>query len=137
MRPVSDGAGTRYLLLRVDDGSALVRDVDTGARSRLPLETLAALPGSPLSATGKEPDAPPQPLDRAPSDPALGLLVELRASGPRAVRDLLAETTLCESDLHGMVADLRAAGLVREASIGGERGYDLTAAAASAFATLE
>ena len=37
---------------------------------------------------------------------------------------MMREYDQCESDLHGRLAELRAAGLIEEATIGGERGYD-------------
>ena len=74
-------------------------------------------------------------LTRVPDERALGLLVELDARGPLSVRALL-DYDLCESDLHGLVAELRAAGLVEEADVAGERGYDLTATAAEALAAV-
>jgi DNA-binding MarR family transcriptional regulator len=62
----------------------------------------------------------------AHSDGALGLLVDLDERGPLAVRDLLGDTELCESDLHGLVGELRAAGLVAETEVDGDRCYRLT-----------
>jgi len=52
-----------------------------------------------------------------------GLLLDLERRGPRSVRDLLSAYDLCESDLHGILGELRAAGLVEEAEVAGERGY--------------
>ncbi len=137
MRAVVDGAGDRFLLLTAADDVTLLRDVGTGDRHRRPTADLTPLAASPLATvTEPVPEPPPSPLDRAPSTRGLCLLLELHAAGPRSVRGLLAETALCESDLHGLVADLRAGGLVRETTVAGERGYALTDDAAAALADL-
>jgi len=69
-------------------------------------------------------------------DRALGLLLELDADGPIPVRTLLSSSGLCESDLHGLLAELRAAGLVTETEVAGERGYETTDAASDALERL-
>ncbi|MEM4781554.1 MAG: hypothetical protein QXG03_08355, partial [Halalkalicoccus sp.] len=56
--------------------------------------------------------------------------------GPRAVRELLGFETLCESDFHGTVTELRAAGLIEEREVAGERGYGTTALASEALSSL-
>ena len=75
-------------------------------------------------------------LTGVPDERALGLLLEIDARGPVRVRALLEATDLCESDLAGLLAEFRAAGLVTESRIAGERGYDTTDAAAEGLATL-
>jgi hypothetical protein len=52
------------------------------------------------------------------------------------VRTLLDAYDLCESDLHGLLAEFRAAGLVAEARVAGERGYEATEATHDAVARL-
>jgi len=137
MRAVVDAAGRRSLLLRENGEQALLRDVGTGEQRTVPLDDLASLDGGPLRTLATDvPPSLPSPLDRAPTDRALALLVELHVAGPRPVRALLGDTTLCESDLHGLVGDLRAAGLVTETVVGGDRGYGLTEEARVALATL-
>ena len=66
-------------------------------------------------------------------DRALALLGEIDADGPFAVRTLLSRYDLCESDLHGLCAELRAAGLLAEAEVAGERGYRTTERARQAL----
>jgi hypothetical protein len=61
-----------------------------------------------------------------PSDRALGLLAEVRRRDPVSVRTLLDDYALCESDLHGILAEFRAAGLLAETRVAGERGYETT-----------
>jgi predicted MarR family transcription regulator len=109
MRTVSDEDGNRYLL---EKESALV----TASR------------------------AVPEPVRRAVTathdERALGLLVQVDRRGPFAVRTLLADLDCCESDLHGMLAEFRAAGLLAETTVAGERGYETTADGETAVATL-
>ena len=45
---------------------------------------------------------------------------------PTDVRVLLDRYELCESDLHGLLAEFRAAGLIAEERVAGERGYEAT-----------
>jgi predicted transcriptional regulator len=70
-------------------------------------------------------------------DQALAVVRYLERRGPTRVRRLLDETALCESDLHGCVTTCRAAGLVRETTVDGERGYETTARATDLVARLE
>ncbi len=65
-------------------------------------------------------------MEKVQDDRALALLGEIDTHGPFAVRTLLSRYDLCESDLHGLCAELRAAGLLAEAEVAGERGYRTT-----------
>lgn len=65
-------------------------------------------------------------------DRVRSLLGEIDSRGPISVRELL-EYDLCESDLHGMCAELRAAGLLEECEVAGERGYRTTDRASEAL----
>ncbi len=131
---VEDAApGDRFLLLKESDDACLVRDPATGERRYLPADGLERVDGPPVAVE----DAPEALRALAARDGRLGLLVDLvgrwsaDACGDAAdgttgltddadpdtaratpVRTLLAETTLCESDLHGALADLEAAGLI-------------------------
>mgnify|MGYP000112022540 CR=1 FL=1 len=139
MRTVRDDEdGRRYLLLKESDESARVRDPDTGAERHLPLERLEPVDGeSPLeTAAGAVPDAVRQVVTAAHDDRALGLLVEIDERGPVDVRLLLDAYDLCESDLHGLLAEFRAAGLVAEAEVAGGRGYETTETASEGLAAL-
>jgi hypothetical protein len=119
--------GDRYLLLKRSTDESLVRDPETGETRYLPTDALTTTGDPPLATAARR---VPEPVRRlvtaAHSDGALGLLVDLDERGPLAVRDLLGDTELCESDLHGLVGELRAAGLVAEAEVDGDRGYRLT-----------
>jgi len=72
----------------------------------------------------------------ARDDRSLGLLLDVDADGPLPVRTLLDRYDLCESDLHGLLAEFRAAGLLAEATVAGERGYETTETATDALARL-
>jgi hypothetical protein len=138
MRTVRDATGSRYLLVKRSSESSLVRDPETGAKRYLPNDELTAVEGvSALSvAASGIPESVRRVVTAAHSDDALGLLVELSDRGPVAVRDLLGAYDRCESDLHGLLAEFRAAGLVREERVAGERGYDATETTREAVAAL-
>jgi hypothetical protein len=138
MRTVRDVDGSRYVLLKQSEESSLVRDPETGQRRHVRTADLEPVEGeSPLETAAS---AVPEPvrtvLTAVRDDRALGLLFEVRARGPVAVRTLLDGTDLCESDLHGLLAEFRAAGLVAETRVRGQRGYDTTETAETALARL-
>lgn len=130
MQSVRDADGTRYLLVKRSSESSLVRDPGTGEERYVPTEELEFDGESPLSAAAA--GLPPE-LRRAVlacrDERALGLLVEFADRGPLSVRTLLDAYELCESDLHGLLAEFRAAGLLAETTVAGERGYEPTEAA--------
>ncbi|MFB6078301.1 MAG: hypothetical protein ABEJ80_04920 [Halarchaeum sp.] len=128
MRTVRDDDGRTYLLVKESAESSLVRDPATGAETHVPNGELEDAGGTdPLAAAAS---AVPEPTRRvltvARSERALGLLCELRERGPLPVRTILTDYDLCESDVHGLCTEFRAAGLLTEAEIHGERGYALT-----------
>ena len=137
MRTVEDDAGDRYILLKESDEASLVRDPESGDRRHVPNETLEPVTGaSPLVTAAGAVSRPVQAvLTAIPDERALGLLVELDERGPLGVRALL-EYDLCESDLHGLLVEFRAAGLVTEAEVGGERGYATTERASKGLARM-
>ena len=128
MRTVEDESGRRYVLLKRSGDSSLVRDPTTGEERYVENGSLSPVEGESALETAAR--AVPEPTRRVlravHSDRALGLLVELDERGPVAVRDLMGSYDLCESDLHGLLAEFTAAGLVTEARVVGERGYELT-----------
>jgi len=89
-----------------------------------------------VTAAGAVPEAVRTAVTAAHDDRALGLLVELNRRGPLSVPDLLDSYDLCESDLHGLLGEFRAAGLVQEAEVFGQRGYDATETASDAVELL-
>jgi hypothetical protein len=124
---VEDGDGNRYLLVKRSGESSLVRDPSTGKQQYLPNEDVEAVGESPLTAAaGSVPEPARRVLSATHDDRSLGLLVEVVDRGPVGVRSLLSDYDLCESDLHGLLTEFRAAGLVEEATVAGERGYGPT-----------
>lgn len=134
MRTVETADGERYLLLKESSDATLVRDPVTGEERYIDADELTDVSGEPpLAAAASGVPAPVRRLLTAVHDEqALGLVVELADSGPVAVVDLLGAYDLCESDFHGLLSELRAAGLVAERGVAGERGYDATEAAREA-----
>jgi hypothetical protein len=137
MRTVRDDDGDRYLLLKESDESSLVRDPESGAERYVANDDLDFLDESPLStaAAGIDP-AVRKLLTATYDDQSLGLLVELVDRGPLSTVALLDSYDLCESDLHGLLGEFRAAGLVKEAESAGQRGYDATDLAERAVGKL-
>lgn len=138
MRTVRDESGTRYLLLKRSSDSSLVRDPDSGEERYLENAALSPVEGvSALETAAGEIEVPVRRLVSAVHDDrTLGLLLVLDAAGPLSVRELLDIDALCESDLHGTLAELRAAGLIEEREVGGERGYGTTELASDALTSL-
>lgn len=138
MRTVRDASGKRYLLVTASSESSRVRDPTTGEERYLDNDEVEVVDGeSPLSAAAAAVSEPVRrTLTAVPNERALGLLVELVDRGPLPVVTLLDAYDLCESDLHGLLAEFRAAGLVAEARVHGERGYDATPLACEAVDRL-
>jgi len=134
MRTVADAAGDRFLLVKRSAESWLVRDPETGETSHRPADDLTVVDGeSPLEVAARgAPQAVRETLS-LPGDRAVGLLVEIRRRQPVGVRTLLGAYDLCESDLHGLLAEFTAAGLLRETTVAGERGYETTERTATLF----
>ena len=129
--------GDRYLLVKSSSDSSLVRDPETGTERYVPNEELTLTGESPLVvAADAVPEAQRRLLTAVHSESVLGFLVELDDHGPLSVRDILDRYDLCESDLHGRITELRAAGLVEAADVGGERGYAATDVATTALEAL-
>lgn len=128
MKTVQDDTGKRYLLLKRSDHASLVRDPQNGnecyvQNDRLDdvddestFETAARIVSEPVRTL----------LTNVHDESTLGLLVELESRGPLQVRTLLESDDCCESDLHGQLTVLTAAGLLEETEVAGERGYRIT-----------
>lgn len=134
-RLVRDEAGNRYILEKESGSSSRVRDPETGERMHLPTETLEPVADTtPFDGAGETLDPASVSISDGITDRrSLGLLAHLDEHGPQSVRALLGESTLCESDLHGRLTELTAAGLLTEVTIHGERGYELTEVARDAL----
>jgi hypothetical protein len=128
VQPVRDGDGNRLLLRKESGDSALVYDPESGEERHVERSTLTPIEAPPLESAARAAieDDLRQLLLAIPNERALGLLLTLADGGPLSVRNLMAETTVCESDLGGLLASLTAAGLIEEADVTGERGYALT-----------
>ena len=139
MRTVEDGEGRRFLLLKRSRSASLVRDAETGELSHRPTDELTVVDGtSPLETAAADlPEAARRLVTAARDDRTLGLLVALHAADGLAARVLLDAEDYCESDLHGLVGELRAAGLVEPATVDGEDGYRLTGDAAAGVEALQ
>lgn len=138
MRTVRDEQGKEYLLVKASGESSLVRDPTTGDEQYLSNEGLEPAEGvEPLTAAaGGVPKPVRRVLTAVHDERALGLLIELVDRGPLPVVELLSAYELCESDLHGLLGEFRAAGLLAETTVAGERGYEATDVARTAVATL-
>ena len=138
MRTVRDEGGNRYLLLKRSSDSSRVRDPETGEERHLPNDALEVVDGeSPLETASRVVPEPVRTVASAVHDNrSLGLLLEIEARGPVNVRVLLNAYDLCESDLHGLLAEFRAAGLIREVEVSDGRGYETTAVGSEGIAGL-
>jgi hypothetical protein len=139
---VRDGSGTEFLRLERSAESSRVRDPRTDEELELPNGEIESSEASALSVAGwAVPEAIREELGTVGDDRTLGLLWEISGRDPIGVRVLLDEYDLCESELHGMVGELRAAGLIEPAEpaalnpiAASDRGYRTTERARSAFA---
>ena len=138
MRTVRDDDGQRYVLVKESTDSSLVRDPETGEERHVPNDDLVAAGGdSPLAVLATAiPEEARQVATACHDDWLLGLLVDLADRGPLSARQMLEAYDTCESDLLGAVTELRAAGLVEETTVAGERGYELTAPGRTGIETL-
>jgi len=138
MDVVTDRSGQRFVVEKRSSDAWLVRSIDGGETTyRDPgeltvLENVAPLEG----VAGSVPGPVRRLLTAVHDERVLGLVLTTVDRDGVAVRTLLAETTLCESDLHGALGELVAAGLLEETTVAGERGYAPTELARSAAASL-
>ncbi|WP_144799894.1 DUF7346 family protein [Halorubrum depositum] len=138
MQTVRDADGDTYLLVKRSAESSRVRDPATGAERYVDNDELRVVDGeSPLATAASGIPASVRKAMRAVHDDrSLGLLAVVVDEGPLPVIELLDATDLCESDLHGTVTELRAAGLIDEVDVDGRRGYVATDDASEAIALL-
>mgnify|MGYP006296542675 CR=1 FL=1 len=137
MRTVETPEGERRLLLSESDGTARIRDPATGEEHSVDAETLEPIADESLSVAAEGvPESVRRTVTAVHDERTLGVLVTLVDDGPTAVVDLLSYSGLCESDFNGLFGELRAAGLVAECRVAGERGYEATETAEEAVAAL-
>jgi hypothetical protein len=119
--------------------SSLVRDATTGEHRHLPTESLTTVDGtSPLeTAVANVPEPARRLVTAITDDRVLGLLVALEAADGLPARTVLDAEDYCESDLNGLIRELRAAGLVEPATVDGEAGYRLTGGASATIRALQ
>ncbi|SDQ42823.1 DUF7346 family protein [Natronobacterium texcoconense] len=127
MNPVRDDRGNQYLLVKRSESASLVRNPETGDECYIQNDRLEFIEASGLETAAETIDDPVRTLlTNVHDEKTLGLLVELENRGTLGVRTLLDEYDLCESDLHGRLTVLTAAGLLEETEVAGERGYRVT-----------
>lgn len=137
MRTVRDETDREYLLLKRSAESSRVRDPETGEERYLPNEDLEPVGEDPLAVAARAVDGEVRRVLRACStDAMLGLLLVLHRRGPLSVRALLDAAEACESDLHGMLAELTVTECIEEREVAGERGYRVTEGTAAALDAL-
>ncbi|MFQ3294757.1 MAG: hypothetical protein ACI9PP_000616 [Halobacteriales archaeon] len=138
MRIVRDESGKEYVLLERSDDGSRVRDPETGTECVVENDRFEPIEGaSPLETIAAGVSKPVRRITTAVHDDrSLGMLIDLVDRGPLAVRTLLDVDDFCESDLHGLLGEFRAAGLVTEVSVAGERGYDATDLARDGVAVI-
>jgi len=138
METVEDADGRRLLLVKRSSDAWLVRDPATGETSYRDATELTAVEEVAALETATEgiDTAVRRLLTAVPNQRILGLVVTLVDREAMGVRELLDATILCESDLHGAIAELVAAGLLAETTVAGERGYEATTLAQDAVEIL-
>ncbi|MDS0293448.1 DUF7346 family protein [Halogeometricum luteum] len=137
MQTVRDGDGKRYLLVKRSGDSSRVRDPETGEERYVENDDVTFEGDSALETAASAVSDPVRRLMTAVhGERSLGLLVELADREAVSVVELLDAYDLCESDLHGLLGEFRAAGLLEEATVYGERGYAATETTKAAVAEL-
>lgn len=137
MHVVADGSGTRHVALAGDGDEMRLLDSASGESTRRAAGDLSRVEADPLAVAAEGVPSAAREALGVEDWRAVGLVAVLVADGPRSVRSLVGGLPLCESDLNGTLAELRAAGLVAETDVGGERGYRATAAAGDAFGPVD
>lgn len=137
MQTVRDADGDTYLLVKRSDESSRIRDPETGDERYVANAELELLDGeSPLATAARGVSEPVRRVIRSVhDDQSLGLLVDLVDAGPLSVVEIMAYD-MCESDVHGRLAEFRVAGLIEAVDVAGRRGYVATPAAEDAVRLL-
>ncbi|MDL0127979.1 DUF7346 family protein [Halobacterium salinarum] len=130
MQTVRDTDGRRWIRIADHGEQSRVRDPTTGEETTVPSETLTPTSDDAVfeALADRVPAAGRRVAKACHADWQLGLLVALADDGPRPVRKLLAAAGVCESDFLGATTELRAAGVLAETTVAGQRAYELTAA---------
>lgn len=138
MRIAEDETGRRYLVLKQSHEASRVRDVGTGEERYVENDHLSPVAGESVldAAIRVVPDSTRRVIVGVPDERALGLLVDLGSSGPIAVESMLERYDLCESDLNGLLAELRLADLIEAVDVDGRPGYALTGTGSEGLSQL-
>jgi hypothetical protein len=139
MRTVYHADGTQYLLCKESSESSLIRDPRSGEEKYVSNEelTIADTDDSPLvAAASGVPETVRTVLIASHGEDALGLLIELTDREGLSIVSMLDAYDYCESELNGQLAEFRAAGLITEIEIYGERGYGPTEMTKTAIESL-
>ncbi|MFC6732132.1 MULTISPECIES: hypothetical protein [unclassified Haladaptatus] len=138
MRTVTDDTGRHLLLIAESSDASRVRDPETGEEFYVENDRLSHVDGeSTFETVARSVDEPVRKLLSAVhTEWALGLLIHLDENGPVSARELMETDDKCESTLYGTISEFRAAGLVVEADVFGERGYRTTERASAALHQL-
>ncbi|QLK25603.1 hypothetical protein HYG81_16195 [Natrinema zhouii] len=138
MKTVEDDTGKRYLLRKRSDTASLVRDPETGNECYIQNDRLKDVDEASALETAARSVSDPvlTLLTNVHDEETVGLLIELSERGPLAARTLLDTYDFCESNLHGRLTILSAAGLLEEADVAGERGYRITEDCKTALETI-
>ncbi|RKD97510.1 DUF7346 family protein [Halopiger aswanensis] len=137
MKTVQDDTGKRYLLLKRSEQASLVRDPESGNECYVQNDRLESTDEHPFETAARTvPRSVRTLLEAVPDEKTLGLLVELERRGPLGIRTLLDVSDFCESDLHGRLTVLSAAGLLAETEVDGARGYRTTEECADALGVI-
>jgi hypothetical protein len=127
---VAGAGGHLHLVIERADDRVRVRSVSSGEERWVHRETLKRPDGSVLELAGRQTPFTSADLPGVHTEAGVGMVVLLARNGPTAVPALLGALELCESDLHGLLAELEAGGALSRTETAGRGAYRLTDAAA-------
>lgn len=138
MRIVRDGTGARLYVVKENHDATLVHDPATGTDRFVPNDDLDPVDGETFleAAAASVPANIRTAVTAIRDDRGLGFIAWLVDTGPKRIVDILEETDLCESDVHGLTGEFRAAGFIEPTTVAGEPGYEATDRARDVLATL-
>lgn len=120
----------RTVLVRVTGQDRRLRAVTTGDIIHDLSGSVSALNKPIFRAVGEAMDAEEcLPIDGIHTVDGLGLVTVLVDEGPIPSKQLMDVSSRCESDMHGLIGDLRAGTLLTDCQVAGQRGYRATSKA--------
>lgn len=121
------------VILEVEGQRCRIRDVLSGDTRWVAHSTLTIPDAAALEDIGQlTPQSARQAVSAIRTARGWGVVLVVGAASPVPVRELLAATTECESDLNGLLAELEAGGVLDRTAVGGERAYELSGTGRSA-----